>query len=46
MMLVYGCIWLASYRFVIAPLDPDAVVSTWDLEALTECKLHSKTVEG
>ncbi|KAE9193161.1 hypothetical protein PF004_g21104 [Phytophthora fragariae] len=26
----------ANYRFVIAPLDPDAVVPTWDLEALTE----------
>ncbi|KAL3667123.1 hypothetical protein V7S43_008063 [Phytophthora oleae] len=26
----------ANYRFVIAPLDPDSVVPTWDLEALTE----------
>ncbi|RLN50780.1 hypothetical protein BBJ28_00020889 [Nothophytophthora sp. Chile5] len=26
-----------SFRFVISPLDPDTVVPTWDLEALTEC---------
>ncbi|CAI5743284.1 unnamed protein product [Peronospora destructor] len=26
----------ANYRFVIAPLDPDAVVPTWDFEALTK----------
>lgn len=26
----------ANYRFVISPLEPDAVVPTWDLEALTE----------
>ncbi|RLN50089.1 hypothetical protein BBJ28_00008250 [Nothophytophthora sp. Chile5] len=27
---------LNSFRFVISPLDPDTVVPTWDLEALTE----------
>ncbi|KAL4158442.1 hypothetical protein PRNP1_004218 [Phytophthora ramorum] len=26
----------ANYRFVISPLEQDAVVPTWDLEALTE----------
>lgn len=26
----------ANYRFVIAPLDRDTIVPTWDLEALTE----------
>ncbi|POM58951.1 Hypothetical protein PHPALM_36337 [Phytophthora palmivora] len=26
----------ANYRFVIAPLEPDTIVPTWDLEALTE----------
>ncbi|ETK91541.1 hypothetical protein L915_04903 [Phytophthora nicotianae] len=26
----------ANYRFVIAPLDHDTIVPTWDLEALTE----------
>ncbi|CEG41200.1 hypothetical protein, variant 2 [Plasmopara halstedii] len=29
----------ANYRFVIAPLDPECIVPTWDVESLTEWSL-------